>query len=241
MKRNDAFLQILVDNGDQLKLTRQYAANNLVNFLFGLFLFLGLTSGGAWWALQYGTHADLQCRRLEPTQVNCELRHVNLVGREVARFSLEHAARARLAEVEMQVDGDAKTGYQVILDANTGFWPLTRPRCCKRKYQRKVKRINDFLADPRQDGLRVTSPIASEMYYVALYGGEIFGGVFALAGLVGAVLFLFGQRLECEFDHRARVCRVQSTTRLTRTGAKKTFPYDPFTQVDMKKPPIVCD
>jgi len=189
-------MKIVENTASTLKLKAQFQTLGAFGVLFGLpFLVGGMIA-----ALTIGQHSLLTCDRLEPKQVECELKTKSLLAERTTRIPVGHLQQA---EVEVNRDGDGDT-YRVALITQAGRVPLTEVYSAGIGFNHRgtVEKINAFLQDPEQMTLTV-----KEDYR---WFGYLFGGIFVIAG--GVIVFASLTApfpIDCTFDKRSGQAKLR--------------------------------
>jgi len=151
-------------------------------------------------ALTIGQHSLLTCDRLEPKQVECELKTKSFLAERTMRIPVGHLQQA---EVEVNRDGDGDT-YRAALITQSGRVPLTDVYSAGIgiNHRGKVEQINAFLQNPEQMTLTVREDYR--------WFGYLFGGIFVIAG--GVIIFMSLTTpflVNCIFDKRSGQAKLK--------------------------------
>jgi hypothetical protein len=123
-----------------------------------------------------GKRADLQCHRIESTQINCQLTSSGLLGTN--SISLP-AGELRGADIEESQDSEGTT-YRVVLLTHSGKLPFTDIYSSGLQGKREIAdQINGFVSNPAPTSLSVQQDYRWFAYP--------FGAIFILAGSAIAV------------------------------------------------------
>ncbi len=118
----------------------------------------------------------LTCRRVEPTQVACNLMSVSLLGKQTTSIPTGQLQRA---DVQVSTDDDGDDVYRIILVTKTkSIIPLTEVYTSGESDKRQdADRINRFVNDQSQMSLTIQQ---DDRLGTAIFGGilVLFGGGF---------------------------------------------------------------
>ncbi|HIK18625.1 MAG TPA: hypothetical protein IGS53_25555 [Leptolyngbyaceae cyanobacterium M33_DOE_097] len=189
-------MKIVENTASTLKLKAQFQTLGTFGVLFGLpFLVGGIIA-----ALTIGQRSLLTCDRLEPKQVECELKTNSFLAERTMRIPVGHLQGA---EVEVN-DGDDGDTYRVALITQGGRVPLTEVYSAGIGFNHrgKVEQINAFLQNPEQMTLTVQEDYR---WFAYLFGGifVIVGGVIVFASLTAPF------PVDCTFDKRSGQAKLR--------------------------------
>ncbi|UCE53383.1 MAG: hypothetical protein JSV31_29765, partial [Desulfobacterales bacterium] len=141
----------------------------IVRILFGFaFMAAGLTAA----ILSVQTNTVI-CHRIAPDQIDCQLKS-DFLGVGIREVEIHQLQSAR-------VEGDSDT-YRVVLVTKSGNFPLTRSKGSGRgSKQKKVDRINAFIANPSQPSFKLQQ---MESWLGLLIGCIFFLLGFYIAGIM---------------------------------------------------------
>ena len=126
-------------------------------------------------AIFFGKRVTLQCDRIQPDQVACELTATSILGTQstaIPQGQLKGAEVQKSSRVN--TSSNSKT-YRIVLVTQTGRIPMTRAYTLGKKgKQDKANQIDAFLRNPAQKSLTVRQDNRWTAY--------ILGGAFVLAG-----------------------------------------------------------
>lgn len=142
-----------------------------VVMLMGIFFFLS----GLGFMITLGRLVELKCKRVEPTQVACELISSNLLGKHTTPIP---TGQLQGAEVDKTSDSE-ETFYRVELLTKNGRVPLTEMYFGSGRQYEQADQINAFVSNPQQMSLKIQQRHSWLAYP--------FGGLFAFVG--GCITF----------------------------------------------------